>query len=338
MLESKLKKTCNLNIGHGQSENRLKNTLGFSKGEMMDRLGVLAALIILVVVMTIFAPNFATTSNIFGILQQIAVIGIISVGMTFVILLGGIDLSVGSIVAFTGLVIGLCMKAGLAIPVALLVGIVIGAVIGWLNGFLISKIKLQPFVATLGTMTMVRGMAYTITNGQPVYQLPTAFTDLAGFIGPVPKPVIIMAIVFAFGAYTLKYTRFGRHMFAIGGNRVASKLSGINVTKNEILVYITSGMCCALAAILLTARMGSAVATAADGYELDAIAAVAIGGTSMLGGKGTILGTLIGALIIGVIANGLNLLDVQQGPQRFVKGIIIILAVVIEEIRKKKEA
>ena len=304
---------------------------------LFDKLGVLIALAILVVVMSIFAPNFLTTSNIFGVLQQIAVIGIISVGMTFVILLGGIDLSVGSTVAFTGLVIGLSMRAGIPVVISLLIGIAIGAVIGCLNGFLIAKVKLQPFVATLGTMTMVRGLAYTITNGQPVYQLPDFFKNMAGFIGPIPKPVIVMIIAFALGVYTLKYTKFGRYMFAIGGNKIASKLSGINVTKYEILVYVTSGVCCAVAAILLTARIGSAVATAADGYELDAIAAVAIGGTSMTGGRGSIIGTLIGVLIIGVIANGLNLLDVQQGPQRFVKGAIIIFAVMLEVIKKKKK-
>lgn len=304
--------------------------------EFFDKIGVLIALIILVVVLSIFAPNFATASNIFSVLQQIAVNGIIAVGMTYVILLGGIDLSVGSIVAFTGLVVALAMKNGIPVIGALLIGVLVGGSIGFLNGILISKVKLQPFVATLGTMTMFRGLAYTITNGQPVYQLPEFFTGLAGFIGPVPKPVIIMLLAFAIGGYTLKYTKFGRHMYAIGGNRVASQLSGINVKKQEILVYTLSGICCSVAAILLTSRMGSAVATAADGYELDAIAAVAIGGTSMAGGKGSVSGTLIGALIIGVIANGLNLLNVQQGPQRFVKGLIIILAVVIEAVRKRK--
>ncbi|PRR83280.1 ABC transporter permease [Clostridium vincentii] len=313
-----------------------KNKSKINMNNVFDKLGVLIALIILVVVMSIFAPNFLTTSNLFGVLQQIAVIGIISVGMTFVILLGGIDLSVGSTVAFTGLVIGLAMRAGIPVVISLLIGIAIGAVIGCLNGFLIAKVKLQPFVATLGTMTMVRGLAYTITNGQPVYQLPDFFKNMAGFIGPIPKPVVVMIIAFALGVYTLKYTKFGRYMFAIGGNKVASKLSGINVTKYEVLVYVTSGVCCAVAAILLTARMGSAVATAADGYELDAIAAVAIGGTSMTGGRGSIVGTLIGVLIIGVIANGLNLLNVQQGPQRFVKGAIIIFAVMLEVIKKKK--
>lgn len=312
-----------------QSKNSINN--------LFDRVGVLIALVILVVVMSIFAPNFLTTSNIFGVLQQVAVIGIISVGMTFVILLGGIDLSVGSTVAFTGLVIGLAMRAGIPVIISLLIGVAIGAVIGCLNGFLIAKAKLQPFVATLGTMTMVRGLAYTITNGQPVYQLPDFFKNMAGFIGPIPKPVIVMILAFMLGVYVLKYTKFGRYMFAIGGNKVASKLSGINVTKYEILVYVTSGVCCAVAAILLTARMGSAVATAADGYELDAIAAVAIGGTSMTGGRGSIVGTLIGVLIIGVIANGLNLLNVQQGPQRFVKGAIIIFAVMLEVVKKKKK-
>ncbi|OBR91378.1 ribose transport system permease protein RbsC [Clostridium ragsdalei P11] len=307
-----------------------------SINDILDKLGVVIALVVLIVVMAVLSPDFLTVKNVFNILQQIAQIGIISVGMTFVILLGGIDLSVGSIIAFTGLIMALCMKAGMSVGLAILVGIILGAAIGFLNGILISKVKLQPFIATLGTMTMARGLAYTITNGQPVYSFSAGFKSFAGFIGVVPIPAIIMAVIFALGYYVLKYTKFGRYMYAIGGNRVASKLSGINVDKYEMLVYTISGICCAIAAIILTARLDSAVPVAGDGNELDAIAAVAIGGTSMTGGEGGIVGTLIGALIMGVIANGMNLLDVQQGPQRFAKGAIIILAVGIDVIRKKR--
>lgn len=304
----------------------------------LDKAGVLVALILLVIVMSILSPNFLTTSNIFNILQQVAVIGIISVGMTFVILLGGIDLSVGSIVAFTGLVMALCMKAGMSVGLSILIGIVVGGLIGLLNGILVSKVKLQPFVATLGTMTMARGLAYTVTDGQPIYSFAKTFKDFSGFIGFVPKPAIVMIVIFVVGFYILKYTKFGRYVYAIGGNKVASKLSGINVSKYEIMVYTLSGICCSIAAILLTSRLDSAVPVAGEGNELDAIAAVAIGGTSMNGGQGTITGTLIGTLIMGVISNGMNLLNIAQGPQKFTKGAIIILAVVIDVIRKRKKA
>lgn len=303
-----------------------------------DNFGVSIALIILVVAMALFAPNFTTLNNIFNVLLQIAQVGIVAVGMTYVILTAGIDLSVGSIIAFDGLAMAMMMKAGVPVIGAILAGIVVGGLVGALNGFLIAKLNLQPFVATLGTMTMFRGLAYTISGGQPVYTLPQSFDVLGGSIGVIPIPAIIMVVIFILGAYVLRYTKFGRHIYAIGGNEVAAKLSGINVKRHIAFVYIISGVCCALAAIILTARLDSAVPTAADGIELDVIAAVAIGGTDMQGGKGAISGTIIGALITGVIANGLNLLDVAQGPQRFVKGVIIILAVILQVVKKRKQA
>lgn len=298
--------------------------------------GVFAAFILLVIIMAIFAPNFTSMNNILNVLLQIAQVGIISVGMTYVILTAGIDLTVGSIVAFDGLAMAMMMKSGVPVFVAIIAGLVIGALIGLLNGLLISRIGIQPFVATLGTMAMFRGLAYTITGGQPVYSLPASFDAFAKNLFGIPIPAIMMVVIFAIGAYILKYTRFGRHIYSIGGNQTASKLSGINVKNNIVLIYIISGICCAIASIILTARLDSAVPTAADGIEMDVIAAVAIGGTDMQGGKGTMAGTVIGALIMGVIANGLNLLNVAQGPQRFVKGAIIIAAVVIQMIRSKR--
>lgn len=302
-----------------------------------ETFGVFAAFILLSIIMALFAPNFTSLSNILNVLLQIAQVGIISVGMTYVILTAGIDLSVGSIVAFDGLAMAMMMKSGVPVAVAILAGLLIGAAIGMLNGLLISRVGLQPFVATLGTMAMFRGLAYTISGGQPVYSLPDAFDGFSRNVLGIPIPAIIMVIIFALGAYILKYTRFGRHVYSIGGNSTASKLSGINVKNNIALIYVISGICCAIASIILTARLDSAVPTAADGIEMDVIAAVAIGGTDMQGGKGGISGTIVGALIMGVIANGLNLLNVAQGPQRFVKGAIIILAVVIQMIRGKKK-
>lgn len=301
-----------------------------------DTFGVFAAFILLTIVMAIFAPNFTSVGNILNVLLQIAQVGIISVGMTYVILTAGIDLSVGSIVAFDGLAMAMMMKAGLPVAVAVLAGLLIGAAIGLLNGILISRVGLQPFVATLGTMAMFRGLAYTISGGQPVYSLPGAFDAVAKSVMGIPIPAILMIIIFLLGAYLLKYTRFGRHIYSIGGNSTASKLSGINVKNNIAMIYVISGICCAIASLILTARLDSAVPTAADGIEMDVIAAVAIGGTDMQGGKGSMSGTVVGALIMGVIANGLNLLNVAQGPQRFVKGAIIIAAVIIQMIRAKK--
>lgn len=302
-----------------------------------ETFGVFAAFVLLSIIMALFAPNFTSLSNILNVLLQIAQVGIISVGMTYVILTAGIDLSVGSIVAFDGLAMAMMMKSGVPVAVAILAGLLIGAAIGMLNGLLISRVGLQPFVATLGTMAMFRGLAYTISGGQPVYSLPDSFDAFSRNVLGIPIPAIIMVIIFALGAYILKYTRFGRHVYSIGGNSTASKLSGINVKNNIALIYVISGICCAIASIILTARLDSAVPTAADGIEMDVIAAVAIGGTDMQGGKGGISGTIVGALIMGVIANGLNLLNVAQGPQRFVKGAIIILAVVIQMIRGKKK-
>jgi ribose transport system permease protein len=307
------------------------------KNNTQSVLGVFFAFILLCIVMTILSPIFLTTANIINVLQQISINAIIAVGMTFVLLLGGIDLSVGAIVAFTGLIMAILMKdCGINLWVAIIIGMIGASLLGYINGFLIAKFKLPPFIATLGMLSIARGAAYTISNGQPIYSFPEEFLMISGKIWIIPIPLIIMLVVFFAAWYILKYTKLGRYTYAIGGNETASILSGINEKRYKKIVYTISGICCGISSVLLTSKLDAAVPVAADGYELDAIAAVVIGGTSMMGGEGKLVGTFIGALIIGVISNGLNLLSIAQGPQRMVKGAIIVIAVTIDVIRKNR--
>ena len=303
--------------------------------DFFDKIGVLIALVILVVVLSIFAPNFATSSNIFSVLQQIAVNGIIAVGMTYVILLGGIDLSVGSILAISGAICASLLVSGQNIFVAVIAALVVGTVVGFINGFIITKGRLQPFIATLSTMTILRGLTLVYTDGKPITlgsgDLALNFGQIGGgkILG-IPTPALIMIITFVFCAYILKNTQMGRYTYALGSNEEATKLSGINTDKVKIAVYTISGILAAVAGIIITSRLYSAQPTAGDGYELDAIAAVVLGGTSLTGGKGKITGTIIGALIIGVLSNALNILDVSSYYQMMVKGAVILVAVLLD--------
>ncbi len=311
-------------------------TFGFHKIKNSNW-GILAALLGLCIILTIASESFLTASNLLNVLQQISINFIIAIGMSYIILLGDIDLSVGSNAAFCGLVMAILMK-DFMVPVgaSVFIGILVAAGIGLMNGLLITIFNLPPFIATLGTMSIARGAAYTITAGQPIYTFPESFLAITGRIANIPViTIVIMAGLFILAAYVLKYTRYGRYIYAIGGNEKCAQLSGINVKKVRCFAYIITGVCCGVAGMLLTSRLDSAVPTNADGYEMDAIAAVVIGGISMSGGEGKLLGTLIGALIIGVIANGLNLLNVPQGAQRMVKGLIIVVAVIIDVMRKR---
>lgn len=315
----------------------------FGKGKNKERnsyLGILMAFIVLCIVLTFASKSFMTKDNLLNVSQQISTNFIIAIGMTFIILLGGIDLSVGSIVALVGLFLGIFMKTlHFPVIVSIILGLLVACTIGGVTGLLITKFDLPPFIATLGIMSIARGAAYTITGGQPIYTFPESFLAITGRYFGVPIfTILIMIVLFAISAYVLKYTQYGRYIYAIGGNEYCAELSGINVNKVKCVAYIISGFCCGIAAIVLTARLDSAVPTNADGAELDAIAAVVIGGTSMSGGEGSLVGTVIGALIIGVVANGLNLLNVPQGAQRMVKGGIIVLAVIVDVLRRKKAA
>ena len=300
--------------------------------------GTLLGLFILCVVLWILTPYFLTVSNLLNVAQQTSINAIIAVGMTFVIITAGIDLSVGSLVAFSGVVLASVLQAGMPLPIALVLALVVGLGCGAVNGLLISYGRLPPFIATLGMMSVARGAALLYTNGRPISGFPESFRFLATgeVLGIIPMPVLIMAVVYVGAHFVLKSTKLGRYAYAIGGNEEAALLSGVNVTKYKIMVYGLCGMLSGLAAVILTARLNSAQPIAGIMYELDAIAATVIGGTSLMGGEGTVLGTLIGALIMGVLRNGLNLLGVSSFIQQIVIGSVIIFAVLVDMGLKKQ--
>jgi ribose transport system permease protein len=297
--------------------------------------GTLSGLIALCIVLWILTPHFMTVSNLLNVAQQTTLVAIIAGGMTFVIITGGIDLSVGSALAFSGVAMATLLQKGVPLGVALLAGLGAGLLCGLLNGLLITIGRLPPFIATLGMMSVARGAALVFTGGRPVSGFSDTFRQIAvGEIFHIPAPVIIMLAVYLIAHFVLTKTKLGRYTYAIGGNEEATILSGVNVRLYKTLVYGLCGMLSGLAAIILTARLNSAQPIAGMMYELDAIAATVIGGTSLTGGEGTIFGTLIGALIIGVLRNGLNLLDISSFVQQIVIGAVIIVAVLFDMVLK----
>lgn len=299
--------------------------------DLLRRYGMVLAFALLVVALSILSNSFLTVSNILNVARQVSINAIIAAGMTFVILTGGIDLSVGSVLAFSGAIIAGLLSTGRPVVLAILAGLTVGGLLGLVNGLIISRGKVQPFIATLAMLTIARGATLVYTDGRPITGLPDAFVWLgAGEVGQVPVPVIIMALVFALCYIVLTRTVLGRYVYAIGGNEEAARLSGVNVTFYKTLVYVISGVLSTTSAIILTARLNSAQPTAGSGFELDAIAAVVLGGTTLAGGEGGIGGTLLGAFIIGVLNNGLNLLNVSSFYQQVVKGVVILLAVLLD--------
>ena len=293
--------------------------------------GTLAGLLGLCLVLWILTPHFLTVSNLLNVAQQTAINAIIAVGLTFVIISGGIDLSVGSLVAFSGVVLASLLQREVPLPLALGACLVTGLACGLVNGLLITLGRLPPFIATLGVMSVARGGALLYTDGRPISGFAENFRWLAtGEVLLVPAPVVLMVLVYAAAHFVLRRTRFGRYTFAIGGNEEAALLSGVDVRWNKTAVYAVSGALSALAGVVLTARLNSAQPIAGINYELDAIAATVIGGTSLLGGQGSVIGTLIGALIMGVLRNGLNLLGVSSFVQQVVIGAVIVLAVLMD--------
>jgi ribose transport system permease protein len=301
------------------------------------QLGTLSGLLGLIVVLWILTPHFLTVSNLLNVAEQATIIAIIAVGMTFVIITGGIDLSVGSVLAFAGVVMASALHGDIPLPLALLIGLGVGLLSGVINGLLITIGRLPPFIATLGMMSVARGAALMFTEGRPISGFSEGFRSIAtGEILKIPAPVVIMIVVYLIAHFVLKRTKLGRYTYAIGGNEEAALLSGINVRLNKTMVYGIAGLLSGLAAILLTARLNSAQPIAGMSYELDAIAATVIGGTSLLGGEGTVSGTLIGALIMAVLRNGLNLLSVSSFFQQVVIGSVIIFAVLIDMALKRR--
>ncbi|WP_226038484.1 ABC transporter permease subunit [Aquibacillus saliphilus] len=303
---------------------------------LLGMLGPFIGLLLIVTIITILNPSFLTIDNLLNVLRQVSINALIAFGMTFVILTGGIDLSVGSTLAFSGAVTATMMASGIDPLIAILSGLIIGTLLGAFNGFIIAKGKVAPFIATLATMTIYRGLTLMFTDGRPVSGLgeSTLFEMMGkGYFFGIPVPAMTTMVTFLILYLLLKKTTFGRRVYAVGGNEEAAILSGISATRIKIYVYSLTGFLAALAGIILTSRLNSAQPTAGQMYELDAIAAVVLGGTSLTGGKGWIVGTIIGALIIGVLNNGLNLLGVSSFFQQVVKGSVILLAVLLD--RKK---
>lgn len=306
------------------------------KINIFQKLGPLIGLVLIVAILTVLSSDFLTVNNLFNVLRQVSVNALIAFGMTFVILTGGIDLSVGSILALSSALTAGLMAGGTDPILAVLIGLLAGTAMGAVNGLIITKGKLAPFIATLATMTIFRGLTLVYTEGRPITGLSdsVAFQMLGkGYFLGIPFPVITMLIAYCILYFLLRKTTFGRGVYAIGGNEEASLLSGLRVDRIKMGVYSLTGLLSALAGITLTSRLNSAQPTAGASYELDAIAAVVLGGTSLSGGRGWIFGTLVGALIIGVLNNGLNLLNVSSFYQQVVKGGVILLAVLLD--RKK---
>ncbi|MEE6075155.1 ribose ABC transporter permease [Avibacterium paragallinarum] len=312
------------------------------KNFLIEQRSILA-LIVLIVIVSSINPNFFTMDNLLNILRQTSVNAIIAVGMTFVILTAGIDLSVGSVLALTGAIAASLVNLDLSIFIVIPLVLFCGTLLGGISGVIIAKGKVQAFIATLVTMTLLRGVTMVYTDGRPIS---LGFSDVAdqfsflgtGYLFNIPFPIWLMAIIFLVAWYILKHTPMGRYIYALGGNESATRLSGINVDKVKIFVYAVSGFLATVAGLIVTSRLSSAQPTAGVSYELDAIAAVVVGGTSLMGGKGRIFGTLIGALIIGFLNNALNLLDISSYYQMIAKSIVILAAVLTDHFFSRKNA
>lgn len=318
----------------------LSRTVEKPEGGILTRVGsqlaALLGLIVICVVLTILTPHFLTLSNFFNISRQAAVITIIAIGETFVILTAGIDLSVGSLVTLTSCSMALVMITTGSIILGVLVGLAVGIGVGLINGLLVAKAGLPPFIATLGMLGIAQGVALVITFGRSMFGLPAEFKWIGqGSLFGVPAPLILILILFAIFHVILTYNRLGRYILSVGGNEEATRLSGVNVDAIKISAYVISGFMAAIGGIVLSARINSAHPAAGQGYELDAIAAAVIGGTSLMGGEGTIVGTLIGSFMMAVIRNGLNLLNVSSFWQQIVIGLVIIGAVWMDRMRKR---
>jgi ribose transport system permease protein len=317
--------------------------------EILVRFQSLLALLMLLVILSVFAEGFFTKDNFWLVLRQVSVNTCLSVGMTLVILTGGIDLSVGSVLALSGAIMAGLFKNGLefpslnlfinfTLPGAVLAGLITGSFLGCFNGLMITRFKIPPFVATLAMLTIARGLTELWTGGAAITGLGKTFGYLGtGWFFGVPVQVWTCAAIVVIAVIILKKTRFGRYVYAVGGNERAAKLSGLNINRIKLLVYTIAGALSAVGGLIVTSKLNSATPTAGDGYELDSIAAVVIGGTSLYGGKGSVFGTILGALIIGVLNSGLIILQVPPFWQKVIKGFVILLAVAIDKLNTEKQ-
>ena len=299
----------------------------------------LFVLIILFIFFSIKADSFCTVNSLLLVCKHVAQYGILGIGMTYVIITGGIDLSVGSVVAITGVIVGSLLQSGTNWFLASLAALVISAICGVFNGWLISYVGFQPFIATLSTMTIGRGFAQVYSNGKPYTISDLSFKVIGqGYFLGIPVPIILLVIFCIIGLVILTMTTFGRYVFAIGGNMNAAKLSGVRTQRVQLMVYVMSSICAWMVGLILAARISSGQPTAGESYEMDAIAATAIGGTSMSGGIGSLSGTIIGFVILGLLQNSMNLMNINSFWQQIVKGLLIIIAVFLDMRTKGKKA
>jgi ribose transport system permease protein len=297
-------------------------------------LGLVGILLAEMILFSILSPYFLGTKNLLNIGRAVSIQGIAAAGMTIVLISGGFDLSIASVVAASGVLSVMLLQQGMPLIVAVIGGMALGAVVGLFNGTIITRLRINPLIATLGTMTIVRGLAFMATAGLTLTVQSKAFIFLGrGYIMGVPAPFVLMLVVYALVFVVLQYTQFGRYVYAIGGNPAASRLAGINVDGWRLLIYMIVGLAAGLSGVMLASLMGTAMPNAAQGYELEVIAAVILGGASLAGGVGTIQGTLIGMLILGVLANGMILLNVPSYWQMIARGTVLLLAVAADQWR-----
>lgn len=316
-----------------------KKTKQLSLGQLIGKYNLLVLLLAFIVIASTLSPKFLTLQNFLNLLQQSSVTGIMAIGMTFVIIIAGIDLSVGSIAALSGMVVAILISGGWGIPLAVLGSLGTGALLGFINGYVSTKFTIPAFIATLAMMVSARGLALLVTNGKPVFGLPEQFSFLgAGFIGKLPVSGLLWILLTLLAAFVLKYTPYGRNLYAVGGNTEAAHLSGIRVKSHLISVYVISGVLCALAGIVLASWLTVGQPTAAKGAELNAIAAVVLGGTSLSGGIGGVWGTFAGVLLMSIITNIFNLVGLASYYQDVFMGLIIISALALNKFVLGKQA
>lgn len=304
------------------------------KKQNWNDLAIFFILLVLIIILAIIRPVFLTPNNILNIMRQVSVVAIIGIGMSYVLISAEIDLSVGSLAALAGIAATMALKSGMGMGISMTIAVVITVLCGLLNGAIHTFVKIPSFIVTMGMLNIARGIVLVMTNSYPVTGLPDSFKMLGrGYIGFVPIPVVVMIVCYVIGYFVLKYTKFGRSIYAIGGNIEAAKLSGIPVSRNKVLIHTISGLTAGIAGVVLASRLFSGQPSAGNGLELDAIAACVIGGTSTAGGVGRLWGTLLGALIMGIITNGMNLMNISTNWQLIIQGIIIIVAVGLDRIK-----
>lgn len=320
-------------VNQADKQEKWKHTLFV----LFDKGSAAIGLVLLFIIMSVITTDFLTVDNLLNVTRQAAVLCVMAVAMTFIIITGGIDLSAGSQIAVSGVLVAGMLTAGVPLPLAILLTILTGVLIGLCMGTIIATQKIPPFIVTLAMLTILSGVAFVYTQGNPIPVTDSAFRFIGrGYVGPIPVPVIIMVVVAIIGHVLLTHTRFGRYVYALGDNEEAARLCGINVNRVKVGVYVFGSAVMSVAGILLASRLGTGSPNAGTGSELDAIAAAVLGGTNLFGGEGKITGTLMGVAIISILNNGLNLLDVSSYNQLIIKGAVILLAVWLNSMKERK--